>query len=280
MAKTKKQQRKQRAGKGAIGEILTRYVKPEISPMPDDKKHRSRIILVDRYEEKGKLRYSFRFEDGDETELFNASYRFVTIIKEGDPLLLFDKNEKVNSNSNEFEEPNISWKKSVARKKLYKDVMEGRVPLEGTAKTTDFSSIYMMHPEYAAWNFDTFPRRLDGIREIIKKKKQRAADDQASFELYVKNNPVSLFSYHGYIQWQGSEAQMQVKKDLANGVLESYTKEKYEHPKMAYWLTKDFFFNEFPLPVFRDKIKQEIRTGKYLHTLKVRGKKATYKYAA
>ena len=92
MAKTKKHQRKQRAGKGAIGEILTRYIKPKISPMPDDKKHRSRIILVDRYEEKEKLRYSFRFEGGDETELFNASHnKFVTIIKEGDPLLLFDR---------------------------------------------------------------------------------------------------------------------------------------------------------------------------------------------
>ena len=59
--------------------------------MPDDKKHRSCIILVDRYEEKEKLCYSFGFEGGDETELFNASHKFVTIIKEGDPLLLFDR---------------------------------------------------------------------------------------------------------------------------------------------------------------------------------------------
>jgi len=28
----------------------------------------------------------------------------------------------------------------------------------------------------------------------------------------------------------------------------------------------------FPLEAFRNKIYQEIRTGKYLHTLKVRGK--------
>jgi len=169
MAIRKKHQRKQRAGEGAIGEILTRLVNPKVSPMPDDKQHRSRIVLVDRYEEKGKCRFSFYFEDGNETKLFNASYRFVTILKEGDPSLLFDKSEEVNSNNNEFEEPNISWKKSLARKLLYKDVMEGKVPLEGTAKTTDFSSVYMMHPEYAAWNFDSLPRRLDGIQKIIKK---------------------------------------------------------------------------------------------------------------
>lgn len=276
--KKKKKQRKQRAGKGAIGEILTRFISPKVR-MPDDKRHRSRIILIDRYDENGKWRYSFHFEDGDETELFNASYRYVTILKEGDVSLLFDKDEKVNSNNNEFEEPDISWKKSLARKLLYNDVMEGRVPLEGTA-TEDVSSIYMMHLEYSYYNFDSFKCRLNSIQKSIKKMEERAADDQIAFNTYVNNNPVSLFSYQGYIQWQGSEAQKQVQKDLANGVLESYTKEKYKHPKMAYWLTQIFFYWEFPLPVFRDKIRQEIRKAKYVHTLKVRGKNDTYKYAS
>ena len=139
--------------------------------------NRSRIILVDRYEEKEKYWFSFHFEDGGETKLFNASYRFVTILKEGDPLLLFDKSKEVNSNNNEFEEPNIPWKKSLARKLLYKDVMEGKVPLEGTAKTTDFSSVYMMHPEYAVWYFGSLPRRLDWIQKIIKKCQLRVAND-------------------------------------------------------------------------------------------------------
>jgi hypothetical protein len=32
------------------------------------------------------------------------------------------------------------------------------------------------------------------------------------------------------------------------------------------------YYEEFPLAVFRDKIKQEVRTAKYHHTVKVKGK--------
>ena len=47
---------------------------------------------------------------------------------------------------------------------------------------------------------------------------------------------------------------------------------------MEYWLTRSEFYDEFPLQVFRDKIRQEIRTSKYVYTMKVRGKTETYKY--
>jgi hypothetical protein len=69
-----------------------------------------------------------------------------------------------------------------------------------------------------------------------------------------------------------------LKKDIADGALDEYTKEKYKHHRMAFWLTRPAYYDEFPLNAFREKISQEIRTAKYLHTLKVRGKAATYKY--
>ena len=81
-----------------------------------------------------------------------------------------------------------------------------------------------------------------------------------------------------YSQWQGSSAQKLVKEHIKDGTLELYTKAKYEYPKMAYWLSRQEFYDEFPLYAFRDKIKQEIRTSKYHHTMKVKGKKETYKY--
>ena len=34
------------------------------------------------------------------------------------------------------------------------------------------------------------------------------------------------------------------------------------------------YYQNFPLDAFRDKVNQEIRTSKYLYTLKVRGKGA------
>ena len=47
--KKKKPQRKQQVGKGATGEILTQFISPK-GPIPDDKRHRSCIILIDRYD--------------------------------------------------------------------------------------------------------------------------------------------------------------------------------------------------------------------------------------
>ena len=135
-----------------------------------------------------------------------------------------------------------------------------------------------MHPEYALWDFDAFPCQLAGIRKIIKNRNARAEDDQAAFDKFVKNNEISIFSHQGFIQWQGSDAQKLLKKDIKNGVLEKYTKDKYKHPKMEYWLSRPEFYDKFPLNVFHDKIQQEILTGKYWHTMKVKGKTETYKY--
>ena len=69
------------------------------------------------------------------------------------------------------------------------------------------------------------------------------------------------------------------KVHLKDGTIGSYTKEKYDNPKMEYWLSQSEFCDEFPLSVFRNKIQQEEQTAKYHHTLTVRRKKETYKYS-
>jgi len=52
----------------------------------------------------------------------------------------------------EKDEPKIKWKKSKAKRLLYKDILDGRVPLE--AKTVDgrstmsLKSIYNLRPEF------------------------------------------------------------------------------------------------------------------------------------
>ena len=249
-----------RPGQGAIAKVLTRMIKPAVAY--DDAKQKSEVVIVNRYEDKKKkYRYMFHLKDKNETELFNASTRYVVIHKEGDPALFFEAlktTKPVNSYNDDFEEPGIRWEKSRAWKLLYSDVKEGRVPLEGKDEngknTTDYKDLYYMHQEYALWDFDTFPRRLAGIRKIIKKNDARADDDQAAFDQFVQNNEVSTFNHYGQIQWQGSRAQKLLNKDIKNGVLEKYTKDKYRFPKMEYWLTRPEFYDKFPLHVFRDKI--------------------------
>jgi len=245
-------------GPGAIANVLTRMMKPTVPVATNDKNHRSRIVIVDRIQEKGKYRYTFHLEGGDNNKLFNASCQFVTILKEGDSRVFFNEIEStrtskskynINSNSNDdFKEPKIGWKKSKARKLLYDDIMEGRVPSEAMSngrRTTDYTEVYLMHQEYAAWDFGKLPSRLAGIRKTIKEKKGRAADDRALFDNFVENNPVSTFSHYGYIQWQGSEAQKYVKQDLKNRTID-----RYRNRKIEYWLTKPEFYNKFPLQVF------------------------------
>jgi hypothetical protein len=85
--------KKLRPGKGAKAQVLTRFIKPT-QPLPgDNKKHRSTMVLTDRDHDKaGKVIFRFRYEttDGDDATLLYANYRYVQVIKEGDPNDLFD----------------------------------------------------------------------------------------------------------------------------------------------------------------------------------------------
>ena len=286
---------KLRAGKGAKATILTKMIRPNNVAIPHEK-HRSTIIITDRIEENGKHRFLFHFDGADETQLLNGSIRYVTIVSEGEPSLFFDviesnnnnttnnnsnNNNTTNSNGKKFVEPKISWAKSRARKLLYTDVKQEKIPLDAKVngqRTTNNNDVYLMHEEYLMWDYKKFSGRLAGVRKIIKRKNTRADEDRAAFDKFVENNPVSYFSHKGYIQWQGSESQRLLKKDIRDGTINGYTKEKYKYHKMQFWLSRQEYYDEFPLHVFRSKIRQEIRTKKYLHTLKVMGKKETYKY--
>ena len=195
-------------------------------------------------------------------------------MKEGDPTLFFDTDDSTTA----FQEPNIPWRKSRARKILYTDIKEGRVPRsakdENGRRTTDIKTVYLMHPEYALWDYNKFSSRLAGVRKIIGGKDARAQDDQNVFDLFVENNEIHSFSRKGYIQWKGSESQRLLKKDIQDGIVRQYGSRKKD-----LWLSRPEYHLEFPLDAFRDKIKQEIGTAKYLHTLKVKGKaERSYKY--
>ena len=83
-----------RAGKGTVATILPKYVAPKVDQAESGSKERSRVILVDRFEASGKVRYSFYFENGgNKTKLFNALCRYVTIVKEGNSSQFFAETE-------------------------------------------------------------------------------------------------------------------------------------------------------------------------------------------
>ena len=59
-------------------------------------------------------------------------------------------------------------------------------------------------------------------------------------------------------------AQTLLKEDMKNGLHKQWKKKDL-------WMSRPDYFEQFPLKVFRDKIHQEQRTAKYLHTLRVFG---------
>jgi hypothetical protein len=62
----------------------------------------------------------------------------------------------------EQEEPTIPWKKSKAKKLLYKDVLTGVVPLEAKGEdgksTMELKAIYEMRPEYSVFLYRKFSK--------------------------------------------------------------------------------------------------------------------------
>ena len=255
--------KKLNAGKGAEGTILTRFIHPK-QPLPDgsNPNHRSNVIVEDRYSEDDKWYYRLRYFDDEPglTSLY-AHHRYVAITKEGDKSLFFDEQQITKG-----EEPKIKWSKSTARRLLYRDVKEGMVSLE-QLDDPSIDQIYIMHPQYAEYSHAKFPGRLKSIQNTITKLNSRAEDDQKSFDLFVKNNEISYHNSKGFIQWQGSEAQSLLLEDINDGTFKTYGSNKKD-----FYGSRPEYYNNFILKDFRDKIKQEISTAKYLHTIETKGK--------
>jgi hypothetical protein len=180
-----------------------------------------------------------------------------------------------NDNSNKkqqkpkFKEPKIKWGNSQARELLYSDLREGRIPSDAKdangQSTMQLREIYVMRSEYAEYAYQKFSSRLSTLRKILKKNNGRAEADQAAFDQYKSNHEISYFSHKGYIQWQGSDAQEFLLQDLEEGLHNVMRKKEL-------WLSRPEYHTTFPLAAFRDFVYQEIRTAKYLHTLRVKGK--------
>lgn len=124
--------------------------------------------------------------------------------------------------------------------------------------------IYALNEEFALYDPDLFGGRLNDLRKKIIELDKRAAEDRRAFDIYRKNHEVSLYSHKGYIQWQGSDAQELLWDDIEAGKLDEMSKQEL-------WLSRSEYQDEFPLDAFRKKVEQEIRTSKYVHTLRKKG---------
>jgi hypothetical protein len=81
------------------------------------------------------------------------------------------KKKKRNKKATNSEEPKIPWKKSEANWLLYKDIMNGEVPLEAKDAvgklTMALHNIYIKQAEYSLYSYEKFLSHLSLLRKTI-----------------------------------------------------------------------------------------------------------------
>ncbi|MEL7338943.1 MAG: hypothetical protein AAGM67_00550 [Bacteroidota bacterium] len=268
-------QRKKKAGVGAKCTIITRFLHPKdkFGGHSNDKQHRSIVTLLSKTNTKINKRDQECYVcsvPGIEECCYAVKKHFV-VFEEGDKQDFFEplteaekEQDRQASYSEKFKEPKVRWKKSNARKVLFDMLLEGIVPGSDEDTTMPIDEVYLLHPEFALYDFQKFPERLSKLGKSLNDMIKRANDDLLAFNIYKSNHKPSLVSHKGYIQWQGSNSRELLLDDILAGKHEEMT-------PMELWNSRPEFRDEFPLHAFRSKLEQERRTSKYLHTLRVRG---------
>lgn len=156
---------------------------------------------------------------------------------------------------------------TLPRKLLYDELASGMIPIdEEEMGPAEVYYNYSHTPEFKQRGMeysDRFVSRLRGLRKIVKRDKSRAWEDKRAIQIALKNHPAPLLNHKGRPQWNGSIAQACLELDLAAG------KHNLMMPSEL-WESNDEYKRTLSKDAFRWKIKQMIRTKKYLHTLKCR----------
>jgi len=169
-------------------------------------------------------------------------------------------------------EPKIKWRHSRPRALLYKDIEDGVIEFdEDNQPVQSLEEIYAMRPEYSDYLLVNFERRLMALKELFDALIGRAEEDMEALENYMAHHEISQVNWLGMIQWQGSEAQELVIQDIEEDL-------HLERGYRALYDLRPEYFEYFDYKTFKQKVRQEVRTKKYLQTLEVRnmqGMKAT-----
>ena len=148
-----------------------------------------------------------------------------------------------------------SWKSSMAKKILERDLISGAIPLD--AKLMKPKEVYQRHPEFSDFAYDRFPSRLRDLRRQITDKSTSATLDQAALAHDRQLYPKATHNHRGEPRWEGSEAEQLLRLDMDAG------KHKIMKPQELYNSRKEFS-NNYPLKVFQKHIDQEERRRKML----------------
>ena len=172
----------------------------------------------------------------------------------------------------EEDEKDDLWRYHPAREILLDALWNGDIPLDYNRQPVTIYNKFKDHEAFEGMPYDaTFQRRLLKLRDIVKKKKNRLAEDEIAFDIFRKNFPVRQVNAVGVLRWHGSLAQYYLKQDMKAGKHEGITPAEFQDTRPEY--------EQYPTKTFRKHIHQERRLWKLEHYLEVKAQKDAAKVA-
>ena len=164
------------------------------------------------------------------------------------------------------EEDEDEWQYSETKKLLIADLLSGAIPLDSESMPPRVA--YQQRPEYAESDptYKRFPSRLRSLRLQLIDKNDRAASDLDDLAHDLLLHPPKTHNYRGEPVWEGSEYQRLFRQDMDAGLHLTKTPTEFHQSREEY-------YKNYPLKVFREHIHQEVRRRKFIHYLKKKAEK-------
>ena len=162
------------------------------------------------------------------------------------------RKRKVTYLTNGEHEP--TWITSATRTLMEQDIKSGTIPM--TKEEMPDREVYSLRPEYLLLPFDSFPRRLNALRDLYQAQLNRGMSDAAAFENDRRFAQQPTFAALGLPRWAGSDAERYLKIDIAAELHLQMTPQALRATRDEYML--------FGKTVFREHIHQEVKRCKFI----------------
>lgn len=136
------------------------------------------------------------------------------------------------------------------RGQMKRDVSNGTI-----SEKMSYEDAIAVRAIYGEMTMELFKSRLKGMRDIVKKGKERALKDSLALTEDRRLHPRATSNFRGEPEWVGHEAKLLLEIDIDNG------DHKRKSPEELYYSRAQY--QDFELSTFRGHIYQEIHTRKW-----------------
>jgi hypothetical protein len=151
----------------------------------------------------------------------------------------------------------ITWRRSMARTLLEKDLRHGVIPLDNEDMAEEV--VYMQRDEFCLFPFDQICKRLRDMRKQARDLSSRATWESAALATDQLNHPAPTHDCRGVPRWEGSAAERLLKQDMDDDLCGTMKAKELYPTRCEY--------GEFPPTVFRKHVDQERQYRKFIAQL-------------